>query len=50
MGDRNYRYIACPRCGGVIGNYNKELEEGRKERNFKSYCGNCYTAVKPIYL
>jgi len=50
MGENKPRYIACPKCGDVIGEYNPELEEERKEKSFKSYCGGCQTAVTPLYL
>lgn len=44
------QWLMCPRCGHKIGEYNEELEQQRAEENFRSWCGNCFTAVIPLYI
>ena len=44
------RWIACPECGDVIGEYNETVEKNRDKQDFKSWCSMCKKGVKPLYL
>jgi len=43
-----YRFIACPNCGDILGEYNEEREKNRG--NDKSYCSKCGCVDIPLYL
>ena len=45
-----YKYIACAKCGSVLGAYNEELEDRREKEGFKSYCSTCGFTSIPLYL
>ena len=47
---KQLKWIACPKCGDIIGPYNKGVEEQRKKKKFLTWCNDCKTGVTPLYL
>ena len=44
------KWMVCPRCKETIGPYNEDVEKQRKKQGFSSWCTECKTGVKPIYI